>query len=46
MDVEYSNETLRLGRQSFHQRYRRNPTDAELKGYIDALLNLGLAVLK
>jgi hypothetical protein len=46
MDVEYSDKTLRLGRQSFHERYKRNPSDTELTEYIDSFLKLGLALIK
>jgi len=46
MVIEYSDNTLRLGRQSFYERYKRLPTDAELTEYIDSFLELGLAVLK
>jgi len=46
MDVEYSDNTLRLGRRSFRDRYKRLPSDAELTEYIDSFLKLGLALIK
>lgn len=46
MDVEYSDNTLRLGRQSFQKRYGRHASDAELTEYIDSFLKLGLALIK
>ena len=46
MDVKYSDNTKRLGRQSFRKRYKRSPSDAELTEYIDSFLKLGLALIK
>jgi hypothetical protein len=45
MDIKYSNETLRLGRLSFNERYKRYPDDTELSEYIDSFLKLGLAMI-
>ena len=46
MTADYSQETLRLGRMSFQELYKRQPSDAELIEYIDTFLELGLALLK
>lgn len=45
MDIDYSHETLRLGRLSYREHYQRNPSDAELTEYIESFLNLGLAII-
>ena len=46
MDVDYSKETLQLGRRSFRDWFQREPDDAELTEFIDSLLQLGLAMIK
>jgi hypothetical protein len=46
MVIEYSDNTLRLGRESFRERYKRLPSDAELTEYINSFLKLGLALIK
>ena len=46
MNVEYSIETLRLGRLGFYEHYDRYPDEAELLEYIESLLKLGLALIQ
>jgi len=46
MNVEYSKETLELGRESFRNHFNREADPDELKEYIDAFLRLGLAVIE
>lgn len=46
MKIEYSDKTLRLGRQSFQERYKRMPSDAELAEYIETFLKLGMAMIR
>ncbi len=46
MDLEYSHTTLRLGRQSFRERYKHLPSDDELTEYVESLMKLGLALIK
>ena len=46
MNVQYSDKTLQLGRLNFHEHYQRYPDESELLEYVDALLRLGLALLR